>query len=77
MNDTRVPDTVAALRELIHASNYIAVFTGAGISTESGIPDFSRPEGSLEHANPYRFFVISLPRKKSGVSRGAGSSPVR
>ena len=46
MMDSRLPDTVAALRELIHASNSIVVFTGAGISTESGIPDFRGPKGS-------------------------------
>ena len=46
MNDTRVPDTVAALRELIHTSNNIVVFTGAGISTESASRIFAARRAS-------------------------------
>lgn len=33
------------LQELIEQSNYILAFTGAGISTESGIPDFRSSSG--------------------------------
>jgi NAD-dependent deacetylase len=33
------------LARLIHAARRIVVFTGAGISTESGIPDFRSPGG--------------------------------
>ena len=61
MMDSRLPDTVAALRELIHASNSIVVFTGAGISTESGIPDFRGPKGVWNTQTPIDFsdFVAS------------------
>ena len=31
---------VTALAEMIRASNFFSVFTGAGISTASGIPDY-------------------------------------
>ena len=34
------------LRQIIEASRNVCVFTGAGISTESGIPDFRSPGGS-------------------------------
>ena len=34
-------EEIIALRELIQASQRVVVFTGAGISTESGIPDFN------------------------------------
>jgi NAD-dependent deacetylase len=61
MIDNRVPDHVAALRELIHRSSNIVVFTGAGISTESGIPDFRGPKGVWNTQTPIDFsdFVAS------------------
>jgi NAD-dependent deacetylase len=37
---------------MIHDSCRIVVFTGAGISTESGIPDFRSPDGIWEKYNP-------------------------
>ena len=43
------------MRELIAASNSIAVFTGAGISTESGIPDFRSPGGVWDKYQPIYF----------------------
>lgn len=36
---------VRALEEIIAESHNIVAFTGAGISTESGIPDFRSPGG--------------------------------
>lgn len=61
MDDNRVPDHVAALRELIRCSRNIVVFTGAGISTESGIPDFRGPKGVWNTQTPidFRDFVAS------------------
>src|SRR3712207_5525655 len=38
-------DGVRALAELLRAATRILVFTGAGVSTESGIPDFRSPGG--------------------------------
>ncbi len=46
---------VAALRRLIEAARRIVVFTGAGISTESGIPDFRSPGGIWTRHNPILF----------------------
>ncbi|MFX0052736.1 MAG: NAD-dependent deacetylase, partial [Candidatus Hermodarchaeota archaeon] len=40
---------------LIKSSNYIVAFTGAGISTESGIPDFRSPGGLWEKYNPNEY----------------------
>ena len=39
------PDPVDLVRTWIAASSRIVVLTGAGISTESGIPDFRGPQG--------------------------------
>ncbi|MEH6404525.1 MAG: NAD-dependent deacylase [Sneathiella sp.] len=41
--------------ELIAQSNRIVFFTGAGISTESGIPDFRSPGGLWEKNRPIDF----------------------
>lgn len=41
-------DQIKVLREMVEASSRIVAFTGAGCSTESGIPDF-RSTGGLYH----------------------------
>ncbi len=46
---------IARLRELIEASARIVPFTGAGISTESGIPDFRSPGGIWTKNRPIPF----------------------
>jgi NAD-dependent deacetylase len=40
-----VEPAIAQLQQLIDQSNHITFFTGAGISTESGIPDFRSQNG--------------------------------
>ncbi len=52
---------IAALRGLIEASRRIVALTGAGISTESGIPDFRSPGGIWSRIKPitYQEFVAS------------------
>ena len=51
----------ALLAEVLAAARRIAVFTGAGISTESGIPDFRGPSGLWNTAKPVTFqdFIAS------------------
>ena len=49
------------LRELLDACTRAVVFTGAGISTDSGIPDFRSPGGIWERHRPiyYQDFISS------------------
>jgi NAD-dependent deacetylase len=44
-----------ALAPLIHAARRAVIFTGAGISTESGIPDFRSPGGIWTQMAPIYF----------------------
>ena len=46
---------VGRLRGMIDAARRITVFTGAGISTESGIPDFRSPGGIWDRYKPIMF----------------------
>ena len=59
------------LRDLLETSNQIAVFTGAGISTESGIPDFRSPNGIWSKMTPidYQEFVSSEAMRKEAWRR--------
>lgn len=50
------PDTaIARLRDLVQEAGAIVPFTGAGISTESGIPDFRSPGGLWTKYRPIPF----------------------
>lgn len=40
-------EQIAGLAEMLVNANYVLAFTGAGISTESGIPDFRSPGSGL------------------------------
>lgn len=53
--------SVHAVAELIQRRNSILVFTGAGISTGSGIPDFRGPQGVWKKWRPvyYQEFMTS------------------
>lgn len=43
--DVPFEERIAALKEMIESSNKIVFFGGAGVSTESGIPDFRSKDG--------------------------------
>ena len=62
MNIVHDPDEASLLlADLIGAARRVVVFTGAGISTESGIPDFRSPGGLWTKMKPIWFddFVAS------------------
>src|SRR2546429_6720055 len=46
---------IARLRDLIDAATVVVPFTGAGISTECGIPDFRSPGGIWTKYRPIQF----------------------
>jgi NAD-dependent deacetylase len=50
-----IPTAVDRLRHLIDTSDAIVPFTGAGISTECGIPDFRSPGGIWTKYQPIQF----------------------
>lgn len=71
MADQEVPEHIAALRDMIYASHRVVVFTGAGISTESGIPDFRGPRGVWNSQTPidFRDFVESEQMRRESWQR--------
>lgn len=48
---------LAAALEVLHPADRILVFTGAGISTESGIPDFRGHDGLWTKVDPEEFTI--------------------
>ena len=72
------------LTELLSRSRRVVVFTGAGMSTESGIPDFRSPGGVWSRMKPIYFqdFVASESRRReawtrvfTGAAGWTGASP--
>ncbi|NLO90023.1 MAG: NAD-dependent protein deacylase [Clostridia bacterium] len=63
------PKEISEIARMIAQAQRIIVFTGAGVSTESGIPDFRSPGGIWSSYDPelfsYQYFMSSqLARKK-------------
>ena len=52
MLTSKLQDNIEELSSLICSSRYLVAFTGAGISTESGIPDFRGPKGIWKRYRP-------------------------
>ncbi len=55
MNDSKLSVLVEQVADLIVKANKVVVFTGAGHSTESGIPDFRSPGGIWDRFDPRDF----------------------
>jgi NAD-dependent deacetylase len=62
---------IDTFRKLLEASRYAVFFTGAGISTESGIPDFRSPGGVWSRMQPIYFqdFVASAEVRREAWRR--------
>ena len=73
-----------ALADLLRPARRVVVFTGAGISTESGIPDFRSPGGVWSRMKPIYFqeFVSDAAKRReawtrtfTGAAGWTGASP--
>ena len=62
---------IQALRDILLESYRIVIFTGAGISTESGIPDFRGPQGLWKTVSPIDFseFINSEEKRRERWTR--------
>jgi NAD-dependent deacetylase len=72
MNDMNEGEAlIDELRSMIEASHRTVVFTGAGISTESGIPDFRSPGGFWTKYKPIEFgdFIASKEMRREAWRR--------
>jgi NAD-dependent deacetylase len=74
----------ARLARMINDARSVVVFTGAGMSTESGIPDFRSPGGVWSRMKPIQFqeFIGDPARRReawervfSGAAGWTGASP--
>src|SRR5687768_16798886 len=65
------PTAVTQLRKHLQESQRCVVFTGAGISTESGIPDFRSPGGIWSRMQPIYFqeFLASEEKRRESWRR--------
>ena len=64
-------DDIERLKEAIDSARRIVAFTGAGISTESGIPDFRSPGGIWTRYQPIYFddFMVSEEMRRESWRR--------
>jgi NAD-dependent deacetylase len=71
------PSDIKALQRLIELSRRAVVFTGAGISTESGIPDFRSPGGIWTKYTPIDFedFLRSEEARRESWRRKFATDP--
>jgi NAD-dependent deacetylase len=68
---------IAALERLLQEARRVTVFTGAGISTESGIPDFRSPGGIWTRYQPIDFddFLRSEAARREAWRRKFATDP--
>jgi len=70
-------EEIERLAQLIMESKKVVVFTGAGVSTESGIPDFRGPKGIWSKYDPEDFTIqkfLSSPSARKTVWKMSAES---
>jgi NAD-dependent deacetylase len=74
---TSEPD-IQPLALMLSGASRVVAFTGAGISTESGIPDFRSPGGVWDRNKPidFRDFIASADARRETWRRGLETYPV-
>src|SRR6266404_5121553 len=60
---------VERLADFVSSAGRIVVFTGAGVSTESGIPDFRSPGGGWDRFDPNEFTFQNFIGSEEGRRR--------
>jgi len=85
--ENNIAEQIEEVAGLVVQSEKIVIFTGAGVSTESGIPDFRSPGGIWSKYNPedftYQRFVSDPKARKmawlvfeeSGITKEANPNP--
>ena len=74
----KMEDAIKRAADLLERSRKVVVFTGAGVSTESGIPDFRSPGGIWEKYEPvyYQDFLDSEEARRKYWLRSKATFPV-
>jgi NAD-dependent deacetylase len=74
----RMDAQIQQLRRMLEQATRAVVFTGAGISTDSGIPDYRSPGGIWMSQNPiyFRDFLASEEARIESWRRRSASDPV-
>jgi NAD-dependent protein deacetylase/lipoamidase len=62
-------DSIAKVAQFIREAKRVAVFTGAGVSTESGISDFRSPDGIWSRYDPEDFTIQRFVADKAARKR--------